>query len=97
MAVDQRSNDDWPVQAADTIERLVGQVRDKTAGPAVSISRSIVYGLVAALVGFAVLVMLCIALVRLINNYLPQEVWAAHLIVGLLFCSAGFFLWSKRS
>lgn len=91
------STKDWPVQAADTIENLVGQVRDKTAGPAVSIARSVVLGVVAALLGVAVLILLCIALVRALSELVGEEVWGAHLVVGLIFCAVGLLLWSKRS
>ena len=30
---------DWPAQAADTIVKVVGQVRDKTTGPAIKAAR----------------------------------------------------------
>lgn len=94
---------DWPAQTADTIERLVLTVRDKTTGPAITVARSVVYGLFAAVVGTAVLVMLAVAGVRALNVYLPDSVfgethtWAAHLVVGLVFSSAGALLWSRRT
>lgn len=93
---------DWPAQAADTIERVVGSVRDKTTGPAITAARWVVYGTFALLVGLAVLVLLAIAAVRLIDVYLPDawvgedHTWVAHLIVGLLFTLAGMAMWSKR-
>lgn len=93
---------DWPVQAADTIERVVGTVRSKTTGPAITIARGLVYGLLATIVGIAALVMLAIAAVRALDVYLPEaalgdhNTWAAHLIVGLVFSLAGMVAWSKR-
>ena len=93
---------DWPAQAADTIERVVGSVRDKTTGPAITAARWVVYGTFALLVGLAVLVLLAIAAVRLIDVYLPDawvgedHTWVAHLIVGLLFSVVGMAMWSKR-
>ena len=93
---------DWPEQAADTIVRVVGQVRDKTTGPAITAARGVVYGLLAALLGTACLVMVSIALVRLIDVYLPDDVfgeentWVAHAIVGAVFSLAGCLLWRKR-
>ena len=36
---------DWPAQAADTIERAVQGVRDKTTGPAITVARWLVAGL----------------------------------------------------
>ena len=96
------STDDWPAQAADTIVKVVGQVRDKTTGPAITAARGIVYGLLAGLLGTACAAMLAIALVRVIDVYLPDDAvggentWLAHLIVGVTFSLLGLFLWSKR-
>lgn len=94
---------DWPAQAADTIERVVGSVRDKTTGPAITAARWVVYGTFALLVGAVVGVLLAIAAVRALDAYLPnawvgeQHTWAAHLIVGLLFSLVGMLAWSRRS
>jgi len=93
---------DWPAQAADTIERVVGTVRDKTTGPALTAARAVVYGTFAAVVGTACLVVLIVGAVRLLDSYLPDSVfgethtWAAHLIVGLVFLGSGAVLWSRR-
>jgi hypothetical protein len=94
--------DDWPAQAADTIVRVVGTVRDKTTGPALTVARGLVYGLLALVLGSTALVLLAIGSVRLIDAYLPDAVfgethtWAAHLLVGLAFTGAGGVLWSMR-
>jgi hypothetical protein len=96
-------NGDWPAQAADTIERVVGSVRDKTTGPAITIARGIVYGTFALVVGTVVAVLVAIAAVRALDNYLPDSVfgeehtWAAHLLVGLVFTGLGMVMWSRRS
>jgi hypothetical protein len=93
---------DWAAQAADTIERAVGNVRDRTTGPALTVARAVVYGTFAALVGLAALVLGTIAAVRIIDNYLPDSVfgdehtWAAYLIIGLVFVLAGAVLWVRR-
>jgi len=93
---------DWATQAADTIERAVGTVRDKTTDPALTISRALVYGLFAGIVGVAALVLLAIAAVRLIDVYLPESIfgethtWAAHLLVGAVFAIVGLVLWARR-
>ena len=97
------STTDWPAQAADTIERVVGSVRDKTTGPAITVARGIVYGTFALLVGTAVAVMVAISAVRALDVYLPDawfgedHTWVAHALVGGLFTIAGMILWSKRS
>lgn len=95
--------DDWPAQAADAIERVVGAVRDKTTGPAIKVGRGIVYGLFSLLVGTAVLVMLAIAFVRLVDVYLPDawvgedHTWVAHTVIGTVFTLAGMWSWSRRT
>lgn len=94
---------DWPAQAADTIERVVGSVRDKTTGPAITAARWVVYGTFALVVGTVVGVLIAIAAVRALDSYLPdawvgeQHTWAAHLVVGAVFAGAGMALWSRRS
>ena len=93
---------DWAAQAADTIERAVGNVRDRTTGPAITVARAVVYGTFAVIVGIAALVLATIAAVRLIDNYLPnaafgeEHTWAAYLIIGLVFVIAGVILWARR-
>ena len=94
--------EDWPAQVADTIVNVVGSVRDKTTGPALTIARGVVYGTFAAIVGCVALVLLVIASVRLIDSYLPDAVfgethtWAAHMIIGLVLTIAGLVLWIRR-
>jgi hypothetical protein len=94
--------DDWPAQMADTIERIVGSVRDRTTGPALTVARAIVYGTFAGVVGTVVAVLFVVLAVRLLDSYLPDSVfgethtWAAHLLLGLVFTLAGIFLWTRR-
>jgi hypothetical protein len=93
---------DWPTQLADAIEQVVGTVRDKTTGPALTVAKALVYGTFAALIGLAAVVVFAIAAVRLLDSYLPDAVfgeshtWAAHLILGLLLVIAGGVLWLRR-
>jgi hypothetical protein len=96
------STDDWPAQMADSIERVVGSVRDKTTGPALTIARAVVYGTFAGVVAVAAIVLFVITAVRLLDVYLPDALfgethtWAAHLLLGLLFTIAGTVMWLKR-
>jgi hypothetical protein len=93
---------DWPAQAADTIERVVQGVRDKTTGPAITAVRWLVASVFLVLAGTMVLILLAVALVRLVDAYLPDDifgedhVWAAHGIVGLLLALTGLVLLGKR-
>lgn len=97
------ASSDWPTQAADTIERVVGSVRDKTTGPAITIARWIVYGTFALVVGSVLAVLMAVATVRALDAYLPDawvgadHTWAAHLLVGAMFTLTGMLLWSRRS
>lgn len=86
---------DWTVQAADTVERLVGGLRDKTAVPLTTVARALVYGLLAAIMAAATLVLVIIGVVRAVDVYLPGEVWSAHLLVGGIFTVLGGLLLRK--
>ena len=85
---------DWTVQIADTIESVVGSVRDKTAVPLETVARALVYGILIAVIGTTALVLFTIILVRLLSYLL--QVWAVYGILGILFTGLGLFLWRKR-
>ena len=94
---------DWAAQAADTIERVVEQVRDKTTGPALTVARAIVYGAFGGIIAIACLVVLIIGAVRFVNTVLLPDsvfgvhhIWVAYLIVGLLLVIAGGVSWARR-
>lgn len=89
---------DWTVQAADTIERVVVGIRDKTSVPLTTVARALVYGLVAGVMGLTIGVFSAIVSVRVITAYLVRgEVWAAYLVVGGIFTLPGVFLLRKAS
>ena len=85
---------DWTVQVADTIESVVGSVRDKTAVPLETVARALVYGIVLGTMAVTALVLGTVILVRVLS--LVLEVWAAYAIIGGLFTVLGLFLWRKR-
>ena len=85
---------DWTVQVADTIESVVGSVRDKTAVPLETIARALVYGIVLGTMGITALVLVTVILIRVLSYAL--EVWAAYAIIGAIFTGLGLFLWRKR-
>jgi uncharacterized membrane protein len=92
----------WPAQAADTIERVVGQVREKTTGPALQAARGVIYGTFGAIISIACLIVLIIGAVRLLDVYLPDSVfgedhvWVVYLMIGLVLVIAGAVSWSRR-
>jgi hypothetical protein len=91
--VPARANDDWAVQTADTIERLVESVRSNTSDRLVSAARLVVFGLLAAILGIVALVLFCIFFVRILDSYIPSGVWVVYLGLGGLFTAAGLLLW----
>lgn len=93
-----RGGEDWTVQAADTIERVVVGLRDKTAVPLTTVARALVYGLLAAVMGLTALVFVLIGALRAVNVYVVQgEVWASYLLVGGIFTLAGALTLRKAS
>jgi hypothetical protein len=98
MAEPTATTSDWPVEAADAIERAVGSVRDATTVKALTVGRALVYGMFALVVAIAVAVLVAIIVVRILDVYLPdsvfgeEHVWVAHLITGVVF--TGFGLWA---
>lgn len=92
---------DWPAQATDTIVSVVGQVRDKTTGPVITVARGIVYGTLAAIAGVVALVLACILLIRVLA--IPVEevtgstdrIWIVYLGLGAVMTVVGYVLWRK--
>lgn len=92
-AMPQAGTQDWTVQAADTVERVVGAVRDRTTVPLTTAARAVVYGLLAAFLGTATFVLLAVVLVRVVDVYTGDgQVWIAHAGVGGIFTLLGLFL-----
>ncbi len=86
---------DWTTDAVDTLEDIVGAVREKTVLPAQRASRSVVYGLLVAFFVVIALFMLAIALFRVLV-VLVGDVWLAYLILGGIFVIGGGFVWTLR-
>ena len=87
---------DWPVRAADTVERVVDTVRSKTTGPAIVASRAVVYGFVGAVLGIIAVTLLIAALIRVLDVYMPRGVWLPYVILGAVLGLVGALLWRKR-
>ena len=90
---------DWTVQIADTIESVVGSVRDKTAGPLETVARGLVYGILIAVMGTTALVLVTILLLRVLTIEIQGyslPVYGAYALLGAIFTLAGLFLWRKR-
>jgi hypothetical protein len=86
---------DWATRTADSIERVVSTVRDRTTRPLLLAGRAIVFGLLAAIVGVAAIVLFSILVVRA-HTALTGRAWLAELILGAVFCIAGVVLLVMR-
>jgi hypothetical protein len=92
----EKSNNKLAAQATSSVVRAVKAVRGKTTGPLLFLARLIVYSFAICVAAIAAMVLLTIALVKIVNQLLPGDVWAAYLLLGAVFALAGTFLWSKR-
>lgn len=95
------STSDWPEQATTTIVDLVDQVRAKTTGPAITVARGIVFGLIVGVLGIVAVVLLLIFLVRLTTDLLELAwdgagVWLTYLLYGVIFVVVGAILFARR-
>jgi uncharacterized protein YacL len=82
-------------RALDTIDTVVATVNDRAVRPAVVAARGIVFGVVIAVVAITVLVLFCVAFIR-ITTIAGHRVWASYIVLGLIFCTVGAILYSRR-
>ncbi len=88
--------EDWAAQATDTVEQVVGLIRDRTVVPAKTASRAIVFGLLTAFFVATAVVLVVIAFFRGVF-IITGRVWGAYYIVGGILILAGVFCWVMRS
>jgi len=103
MPTNPLSDPNWAPQVADTIERVVGEVRDRTTRPIIMTARGLVFGLLAVIVGLFAVVILIIGLFRALQALLEwpfdheTAVWLSYVLVGGLFCLGGVFCMVQRN
>jgi LPXTG-motif cell wall-anchored protein len=92
----------WAPDLADTVERVVGTVRDKTTRHVVTAVRALVFGIVISVAALAALVLLAIVGTKLLQRVLDifvdydSSVSFSYLLLGALLLAAGFLLMRKR-
>jgi hypothetical protein len=96
-----RQGDEWPDRAGDLLESTVSAVRTKTVDPLSKIAQVVVYALILAAAGVSLLLLLIVALVHVIDAYLPvhphsRAVWITYAGLGAIFVVAGVFFMRKR-
>lgn len=92
---------DWPAEVAERIETVVGAVRNKTTVPAILAAEGVVYGVMLAVLGAAMFTLFIVALIRLVDVYLPvdpvgRRVWIVDAGASAILLILGTFLWRKR-
>ena len=93
----EKSTDDGLAsQATSVVVNLVTSVRGKTTGPLLFVARLVVYSIAILIAAAAAVVLFVIADVKIVNQLLPGDVWAAYLLLGAVFALVGTFFWSKR-
>ena len=93
----EKSTDDGlAAQATSVVVNLVKSVRGKTTGPLLFVARLVVYSITILIAASAAIVLFVIAAVKIVNQLLPGDVWAAYLLLGAVFALVGTFFWSKR-
>jgi len=89
---------DWTTEAVDTIEKVVGAVRELTVIPAHRMTKTFVFGFLAMFCILPATVLLVLGGFRAANDYVAKgRVWAVWSVLGGIFVLAGSFFWAKRS
>jgi hypothetical protein len=92
----------WAPDLADTVERVVGTVREKTTDNVVKAARAIVFGLLGAVLGITAVVLLVIIFTRALQELLDlavtqaRAVYLSYFIIGGICCLLGVLLMMKR-
>jgi hypothetical protein len=92
----------WAPNLADTIERFVGTLRDKTTKPLLTVVRAVIFGVIAAFGGAIALVLVMVAFFRGVQALLDiglqhhDSVWVSYIAFGTLFTLVGLVLLKKR-
>jgi hypothetical protein len=95
----------WAPELADTIERVVGTVREKATTKAVTAVRALVFGLTiaaAAIVAIVLLVILGTKVLQLLLNMTDAieedaAVGVSYLLMGTVLCIGGWVCMRKRT
>jgi protein-S-isoprenylcysteine O-methyltransferase Ste14 len=92
----------WAPDLADQITAFVGNVRDKTTNNAIKAVRAVVFGLLASILGIALVVLSMILLTRGVQALLSigtsweRAVYLSYFIIGGLLTLAGMLLMKLR-
>lgn len=99
------SDPQWASNLADTVERYVSMVRDRTTSKVVLLVRALVFGIIISMAAIGALVLAVIFATKLVQRIVnaavrvdaDSSVWVSYAIVGGLFTLLGFVLLRMRS
>ncbi len=86
--------DDWITQILDKLDEGIEFVRSKTTAPLAKVARYVVYLILFAVVGVALLTLVLILAVRLVA-YIPGPMWTGYAGISALSLALGTFFWRK--
>ena len=101
---EEKKSSSWESAATEKIVESIDIIRTKTTGPAIHISRSIVYGLTMFLIILISIPFLIIGISRGMIEIFDQwvfpsrdiSVWFVYLLSGVVWSSVGLLIWRKR-
>ena len=92
---DNDLGDALSARALDTIDTVVATVNDRAVRPAIVAARSIVFGIVIAVIGITVVILFCVGFIRL-TTIAGHRIWASYIVLGLIFSAVGAVLYARR-
>lgn len=102
MAGTPFTNPDWAEETTEQIDRLVGVVRDRVTNNIITVVRAVVFGLLGALLGIAIVVIGLILVTRglqvLISLAVSEEraVYISYLFAGVILVVCGSAAMRRR-
>jgi hypothetical protein len=88
-------SDQLSARALDTVDTVVDTVHDKAIRPALVAARSIVFGVIIAVLGITLIVLFWITLIR-VGVIAGRQVWRSYLVIGLILSAVGAILYARR-
>jgi hypothetical protein len=82
-------------RALDTVDTVVATVNDRAVRPVLIAARSVVFGVIIAVIAVTVIVMFCIGFIR-VTTIAGHRIWASYIVLGLIFSAVGVILYSRR-
>jgi len=94
----------WAADVADSIERVVGTVRENVTNRAIVVLRAVVFGVVIILAAIPAITLLLIAGTKLLQDILQyggrshaRAVWMSYIVMSALLSLAGAICMHKRT